>query len=103
MLEAPISPLHDCKLGPVNHVVSALEDEIEDDSLKNYMKDLNIVKEEYFHKLEGNECSKVLKNLEKLREDIPVELFPFIDTLESLGVTIILQIAFTAPTKPSSI
>ena len=37
------------------------------------------------HKLEGNECSKVLNNLDKLREQIPVDLFPFVDTLESLG------------------
>ena len=49
------------------------------------MNDLNIVKEEYFHKLEGNKCSKVLNNLDKLREHIPVDLFPFVDTLESLG------------------
>ena len=35
--------------------------------------------------MEGNECSKVLNSLDKLREHIPVDLFPFVDTLESLG------------------
>ena len=49
------------------------------------MNGLNIVKEEYFHKLEGNECSKVLKNLDKIRQHIPVDFSPFVDTLESLS------------------
>ena len=58
---------------------------IQDDSFKDFMNDLNIVKEDYFDKLEGNECKKVLKNLDKLKQHIPVECFPFVDTLESLG------------------
>ena len=80
----PISPLHDCKLGPVNHIISSLEDQLDDETFKDFMNGLNIVKEEYFHKLEGNECSKLLKNLDKLRQAISVDLFPFVDTLESL-------------------
>ena len=52
MIQAPISPLHDCKLGPTNHIIDALENNIEDESFKDFMNDLNIVKEEYFHKLE---------------------------------------------------
>ena len=30
-------------------------------------------------------CSKLLRNLDKLRQVISVDLFPFVDTLESLG------------------
>ena len=65
MLEAPISPLHDCKLGPVNHVVESLEDEIQDDSFKDFMNDLKIVKEDYFHKYcmsTGTICEQFFSN-----------------------------------------
>ena len=78
-------------LGPVNHIISSLEDQLEDDTFKDFMNYLNIVKEEYFHKLEGNECSKVLKNLDKLRQVISVDLFPYVDTLESLAKLISLE------------
>ena len=49
------------ELGPVNHIISSLEDQLDDETFKDFMNGLNIVKEEYFHKMEGNECSKVLK------------------------------------------
>ena len=60
--------------------------------MEKFTKDLSIVREEYHSgNFEGNECSKILKNCEKLREILPEDYSTFADCLEKLAKVIFIE------------
>ena len=62
----PPPPLH-LKLGAVNSLLDLME-RLDQEAYNAFVKCLHIVKENYHGKtFEGNECSKALANLDKLR------------------------------------
>ena len=74
MLYIPIPPLHAALLGPVNQCIKYLE-AIEKVGFNAFTKSIHVVKENYQGTTyEGNECHKILKNLELLKDKMMCEL-----------------------------
>ena len=77
-----IPTLH-CILGPCNKICDVLEEKWP--GFLDWCKGINLVKDPYNNKdYNGNNCNKLLKNIDKLRSDIPEDLVLFVDTLEAL-------------------
>lgn len=81
LTKVPPPPLHTFRLGPVNHVIKCLSNHYP--NLKKKLSDLNVVEERYHGTgYEGNECKKILNNIDKL--EIPDNLADFKDVLYKL-------------------
>lgn len=84
IVKMPPPALH-CKLA-VNHFLSELCKVWP--NMLEWIKSLSLVFEPYHgHTLEGNGCSKVLKNLDLLGEIIPSQFLPFLQCLENFRDT----------------
>ena len=85
IVRMPPPALH-CKLA-VNHFLSELCKVWP--NLLDWINSLNLVFEPYHgHTLEGNGCSKVLKNLDLLEEIIPPQFLPFLQCLKNFRDTL---------------
>ena len=93
LIKAAPPALH-LKLG-INHFLKELAKVWP--GILDWLADLNITMEPYHggQTLEGNESSKVLKNLHLLAEIIPAHLFPFLDCLYGLRNTVDSTFGFT--------
>ena len=84
MLQAPITPLHDMKLGPVNHFIDNCSQLCEDNELENFLAKKGITREVCFHRLEGNEVTRVMKELDDLEKELPNDKLQHVKCLRSL-------------------
>ena len=74
------------KLGPVNHILDNCSQMCENDEVENFLDKKGIKREVYFHKLEGNETSRVLNDLEDLEQELPKDKLQHVNCLKSLKV-----------------
>lgn len=77
----PIPVLHCLKLGPVNHIIMALREVYPGVDEKLALMHL-VLSAYHGGSYEGNECSKILNNIDKLC--IPEDHKPFMDALTAL-------------------
>ena len=81
----PPPPLHLIKLGPLNKVYGESRNRVD---LTEFEKKINVKREEYHSgEFEGNECTRIMKNLDMLEELVAeedCELLPFIENLRDL-------------------
>ena len=69
----PPPPLHTVKLGPVNGLLELFSETCPEET-KEFLESNYITKEAYHGgELEGGQCDKLLKKIEKLEETIPDE------------------------------
>ena len=76
----PPGPLHLVRLGALNKVYGELRSLV---NLEQFEKSINVTRSEYHGgQFEGNECLKILKNVEKLEQIVNNHEFkPFIDAI----------------------
>ena len=71
-------------LGPTNHLIDALS-KVWPGCIA-WLQSLNLYKEEYFGgTYEGNECRKILKNIDSLKQKCPREFAQFVTTFETFN------------------
>ena len=81
LFKIPPPPLHTILLGPVNHIIDNLKKN--HPRLEKILEKLNIQKAKYHgQKFEGNQCRKILQNINKLK--IPYDLHAYKTVLTSL-------------------
>ena len=84
LLQAPITPLHDMKLGPVNHILDDCSKLCENNELENFLEKKGITREVYFHKLEGNEVTRIMQALDELENELPMDKLQHVNSLKAL-------------------
>ena len=87
LMAFPPPPLH-IKIGIVIKTLTYIHFYWEEicegtNGVDSFLASLNIIKKDYFGlTLEGNDCNKVLKNLDKLEKELPEELSMYLDLLK---------------------
>ena len=87
LMAFPPPPLH-IKIGIVIKILTYIHFYWEEmcegtNGVDSFLASINIIKKDYFGlTLEGNDCNKVLQNLDKLERELPEELSLFLDLLK---------------------